>query len=84
MTGLSGDVRGFSVDMKSKAHVKSISVSDEAHDRVFFEGHLGELEQVSVIEGVALEIRGSYGVLRIDLSEEELREALKKSRASLT
>jgi len=84
MVGMSEEIRGFSVDIKSKKHVKNISVSDEAHDRVLFEGHLGVLEQVSVIEDVALEVRGSYGVLRIDLGMEELREALRKSRASLT
>jgi DNA-binding protein YbaB len=31
----------FSVEMESKKHVRSISISDEAHDRVLFEGDLG-------------------------------------------
>ena len=75
---------GFSIEMRSKLHVKSISISDEIHGRVLFEGYLGELENISMIEGVALEVKGSFGVLRIDLSEEELRKALTQPQASLT
>lgn len=72
----------FSVEMKSKKHVKSISISDEAHDRVLFEGYLGELEGLSMIEGAALEVKGAHGTLRIDLSEDELRKMLTHPRAS--
>lgn len=68
----------FSIEMRSKKFVKSVSISDEAYDRVLFEGYLGKLEGLSVIEGLALEVRGVNGVLRIDLSEEELRKALTK------
>jgi hypothetical protein len=64
----------FSIEMKSKKHVKHISVSNESHDRVLFEGALGELEDLSMVEGEVLEVRGANGVLRIDLSEDELRK----------
>jgi len=37
---------------------------------------LGELEELSMIEGAVLEVRGSKGALRIDLSEDELRKML--------
>jgi len=43
---------------------------------VLFEGSLGELEELSMIEGAVLEVRGANGVLRIDLIEEELRKML--------
>jgi len=66
----------FSIEMKSKKHVKHISVSNESHERVLFEGSLGELEGLSMLEGAVLEVRGVNGVLRIDLSEEELRKML--------
>jgi hypothetical protein len=66
----------FSVEMKSRKHVKHISMSNESHDRVLFEGILGELEELSMVEGAVLEVRGVNGVLRIDLSEEELRKML--------
>ena len=74
----------FSIEMNSNKHVKHISVSNESHDRVLFEGSLGELEELSMIEGAVLEVRGANGVLRIDLSEEELRKMLfqKKDRSN--
>ena len=67
----------FSVEMKSKRYVKSISISDEAHDRVLFEGNLGELLELSFAEGNVLEFVGVNGVLRVAVTEEHLRKALK-------
>ena len=67
----------FSVEMKSKKHVKSISISDEAHDRVLFEGNLGELLDLSIAEGNVLEFVGVNGVLRVAVTEEQLRRALR-------
>lgn len=66
----------FSVEIKSKKYVKNISISDEAHDRVLFEGNLGELLELSLIEDV-LEVIGANGVLRIGLTEDQLRKILK-------
>ena len=63
----------FSVEMKSKRYVRNISISDEDYNRVLLEGFLGELERLSLIEGRMLEIKGSNGTLRVDLSEDELR-----------
>jgi hypothetical protein len=67
----------FSVEMESKRHVKSISISDEAHDRVLFEGNLGELLELSLVEGDVLEFVGVNGVLRVAVTEEQLQKALK-------
>ena len=66
----------FSVEMKSKVYVKNISISNETHDCVLFEGSLGELTKISLTEGDVLEIIGVNGTLRVDLSEEQLREVL--------
>jgi len=63
--------------MESKRHVKSISISDEAHDRVLFEGNLGELLELSLVEGDVLEFVGVNGVLRVAVTEEQLQKALK-------
>ena len=71
----------FSIEMKSKKHVRHISVSNESHDRVLFEGSLGELEELSMVEGAVLEVKGANGVLRIDLSEDELRKMLFQKEA---
>ena len=65
----------FSVEMKSKKHVKNISISDEAHDRVLFEGNLGKLKELSLVEGDVLEFIGANGVLRIGLTLEIIRKA---------
>jgi len=46
---------------------------------VLFEGYLGALKELSLIEGMVLEVRGENGVLRIDLPEEELRKMLSAS-----
>jgi len=67
----------FSIEIKSKKYVKNISISDEAHDRVLFEGDLGELLEISIMEGNVLELVGANGVLRVGLTEEQLRKAIK-------
>jgi hypothetical protein len=69
----------FSVEMKSKRYVKSISISDEAHDRVLFEGNLGELLELSIVEENVFEFVGINGVLRVAVTIEQLRKALKKA-----
>ncbi len=74
-------LHAFSIEMKSKSHVRHISMSDESHDRVLFEGYLGALKELSLIEGTVLEVKGENGVIRIDLSEEELRSIFSKKEA---
>ncbi len=72
----------FSVEMRSKTHVKNISLSNEAHDRVLFEGSLGKLKGIYLADGDVLEIVGVNGILRVDLSEEQLSEVLEARRMS--
>ena len=74
----------FSVEIESKDHVRSISISDEAHDRVLFEGDLGRLLEVSIIEGSALEMVGEYGVLRMDIDEDVLQRVLESPDRELS
>jgi hypothetical protein len=62
--------------MGSKKHVRNISISDQAHDRVLFDGDLGRLMEVSIIECSALEIVGENGVLRIEIDEDILQRVL--------
>jgi len=70
----------FSIEIKSKKHVRRMSVSNESHDRVLFEGSLGELRELSMVEGAVLEVKGANGVLRIDLGEDELRKMLSQKK----
>ena len=66
----------FSIEMKSKAHVRSISISNETPDRVLFEGDLGELEGVAFTGGSMLEVKGTNGVLRVELGSEEMEKLM--------
>lgn len=74
----------FSVEMNSKKFVKSISISDNTHDRVLFEGNLGELRELSHADGNVLEFIGDNGIFRIDLTEEQLQKILtcKRNKSS--
>ena len=67
--------------MKPKKHVKHISVSNESHDRVLFEGSLGILQGLSMATGGIPEIRETNGVLRTDISWDELQKMLSYEEA---
>ena len=73
---------GFSIEMKSKKYVKNMSISDEAHGRVLFEGNLGELRELSFVEGDVLEFTGIYGVLRVNVTVAQLHKLTKKNHES--
>jgi hypothetical protein len=72
----------FSVEMKSKEYIKTISVSNGPQEGVLFEGFLGELKELGMVEEVILEVKGSNGTLRIDLDEGELRKILAKKKSA--
>ncbi len=69
----------FSIELKSKEYVKHVALSNHAEEKVLIKGFLGELEDLSFIEGVMFELRGINGILRMDLREEELRRLLQRS-----
>ncbi len=77
-----GKVRevGFSVEMASKEHVRSLIVSDESQGKVLFEGSLGELQALEMVEEIVLQVRGTKGTLRIDLEESEFKNMLDKKK----
>jgi hypothetical protein len=67
---------GFSVELDKREHVKRFSILDDSGNRVLFEGFLGDLKEISLVEGLMLEVRGSNGIIRMELTEDELRRAL--------
>jgi len=75
--------RGLSLEMASKRYVKSLIVSDEARGRVLFEADIGSLIGLSSVDGRVLEVRGTNGTLRVDLTDEELEAMLNKARSKL-
>lgn len=64
----------FSVEMNSSKHLGQMSISQNHPDHVSFEGNLGKLEKLTMIEEAVLVVQGSNGVLRIDLNIDELKK----------
>ena len=71
----------FSVDMKSKAYVRRISLSNEAWYGLLFEGDLREIEEVAFVGGSVLEVRGTHRVLRVKLGQREAEKLMNSIRA---
>ena len=70
----------FSIELKSKEHLKRFAMQNENGGNVLVEGFLGKLQDVGFTEGIMLEIRGTNGTLRMDLNEEEVKRLLPKGR----
>ena len=66
----------FSIELNSKEYLKSLALPSESIGDVLIEGFLGDIRSLSFADGIMLEIEGSNGVLRLDLSKEELLELL--------
>ena len=69
----------FTIELKSKEYVNNISISDHTHDLVLFEGNLGKLIELSLVESDVLEIAGANGILRVTATMEHLDKALKEA-----
>lgn len=63
--------RIFSVDLRARNAVRTVSVGNGGPDEILIEGTLGMLEKASFGEGVVLELVGTKGILRVDLTREE-------------
>ena len=70
----------FSIEMKSKKYVKNITISDRTIDRVVFEGDLGELESLTLVDDYVLEFIGANGVLRLTVTEQQLQNTLNEKQ----
>jgi len=80
-----GKSSGFSLEIKSKKHVKDISISNGQREAVLIEGDLGPVSSVSFFENKVLIVVGRYGTLRLELSPTALCSAYtesKRTRAS--
>jgi hypothetical protein len=70
--------RFFSVELKSKADLKTVTLANGSQDNVLVEGSIGELVQAMFVEDIILEIVGKKGTLRINLKAKELKSPEKK------
>ena len=65
--------RCFSIELKSKVNLKNITLTNGGHENVLIEGTLGQLQRAEFAEGIILEVVGDKGVLRINLSQNEIK-----------
>jgi len=77
------DEHSFSIEMNSEHCVRRMSFLDKENGQVFFEGFLGELKNVAMVEDLMLEITGVNGILRVDLSHEEMEKYLGAKKVAL-
>ena len=63
--------RVFTVELNSRNNVREVSAPNESQ-KVAIEGTIGSLQRACFVEDTVLELTGSGGVLRVDLSKEEL------------
>lgn len=71
--------RFFSVELRSKANLKNVTMTNGSHDCVLVEGTIGELVRATLVEGIILEVVGTKGTLRINLREDEIQKTKGKS-----
>ena len=72
--------RFFSVELKSKVNLKSVTVRDSSQENVLVEGTLGKLQHAEFADGVVLEVFGDKGVLRVNLTIDEIKKIEKKGK----
>lgn len=66
----------FSIEMKSKDSVKTLSFMEKENDIVLFEGFLGKLKNISMVEDVMLEIEGKNGIIKLDITSQEIEKCV--------
>jgi hypothetical protein len=63
--------RAFTLELDSESGIKKVTVPNGDH-RLLLEGTIGSLKHAKFVEDSVLELAGTGGVLRIDLSREDL------------
>ena len=62
--------------MKTEGAVKRMSFLNKENGQVFFEGCLGKLTSITMVEGVMLEIEGNNGTLKLDITQKEIEQCV--------
>ena len=74
---------GFSIDLVSKEYLDIVSIIEKGGKGVTIEGSLGRLQGVEFMDGSVLVIMCENGVLRVDLSPDDISSFEKKSEINL-
>ena len=67
--------------MKQRHHIKTMMLTAESGEGVLFEGILGKIIELSMLDDRVLEMRCRNGILRVDIALEELEEMTSKIRS---
>lgn len=67
--------RNFSIHVRSRAHLKTISISED-NSGALFEGGLGEPLEITLQEDMLLLVKGTLGTLRVEVTRDELKQVL--------
>ena len=71
--------RSFSIELKSKVNLKNITLNNDSQENALIEGTIGKLVHAEFVDDMVLEVLGKKGVLRIDISENEIKGKVKKN-----
>ena len=74
----------FSIEINTESAVRIMSFLDKENGQVFFEGCLGQLTNINMVEGVMLEIEGVHGILKLDITQKEMEECLMPKNTAQT
>ncbi len=67
--------RFFSIELKSKSNLKNVSLTNGGDcENVLIEGTIGLLHRATFVDDVVLEVVCDKGVLRINLTPEEIKQ----------
>ena len=72
----------FSIEIKSERYVKKMSFLNKENGHAFLEGFLGKIKNIFVVEDVMLEIEGKNGVLKLDITRQELEKGLTSNKTN--
>ncbi len=73
--------RFFSVELKSKSHLKNVTLTNGSCDNVLVEGTIGELVAAIFAEDEILEVTGKKGVLRINLAQTDIQKNIEDNQS---
>ena len=66
--------RFFSIELNSKQQIKNMTLIDDSNKgSTLIEGTIGNLIDATFTEGIVLEVRGTKGMLRLDLQAKEIK-----------
>ena len=80
--GKKTEEHSFSIEMTSERCVNRLTFLDKENGHVFFQGFLGKLKNINVVEDVMLEIEGKNGVLKLDITRQQLEKSLTLDQTS--